>query len=49
MAAKAKHQFTTCHDDDCPRIPCIAYKIGYEIGFEEGYAAGSQAGQATSE
>ena len=42
MALQQKHRYTTCHDEDCPRIPCQAYKLGYE----QGYAAGVQAGQA---
>lgn len=36
MAAKTKHRYTTCHDADCQRTACIAYKIGYQTGYQEG-------------
>lgn len=45
MAAKAKHRFTTCHDADCPRLPCIAYKTGFQDGYQQGLDAGSQEGE----
>jgi hypothetical protein len=52
------HRPSRCHDRDCPRPLCAAYKDGYEAAAEdaaceiaqaraEGWQAGHQAGQAS--
>jgi hypothetical protein len=42
MALQQKHRYTTCHDADCPRLACIAYKQGYEDGYAAGVAAAKE-------
>jgi hypothetical protein len=28
--------WSACRDGDCPRTPCIAFKVGYDYGKREG-------------
>lgn len=43
-AAKPKHDYTECSDDECKRSLCAAYKSGRELGDMEGHARGWQQG-----
>lgn len=44
---KPRHDYHSCHDLDCARVACVAYRDGEEYGhaegFDEGYAAGQSA------
>jgi hypothetical protein len=39
-AAKPKHDYTECSDDECKRSLCVAYKSGRALGDMEGHARG---------
>jgi hypothetical protein len=43
------HRYTRCRDDDCLRLPCVAYRDGYDDGYGDGYQAGSAAGYAAGQ
>ena len=51
------HRPSRCHDPDCPRPLCVAYKDGrsdgyddgHEDGFDDGWRRGYAAGQAAAQ
>jgi hypothetical protein len=43
-AARPKHLYQACHDEDCERIPCEAFREGRAEGYQNGHADGSAAG-----
>lgn len=45
--AARPHRFDTCGDENCTRLPCIAYRDGYQEGYQAGYAAGASSLEAS--
>jgi hypothetical protein len=43
-AARPKHLYQACHDEECSRIPCEAFREGRAEGYQNGHADGSAAG-----
>lgn len=40
--AKDKHPYRKCRDEDCPRLPCVAYKDGRADEAEAQQAAADE-------
>jgi hypothetical protein len=38
--ARPVHLYETCQDEECKRIPCLAYREGRQEGYEEGHQDG---------
>lgn len=43
-AARPRHLYQRCRDDDCRRMPCVAWKEGIEQGYADGESAGFEKG-----
>ena len=39
-AARPVHLYETCQDEECMRIPCMAYREGRREGYDEGFPDG---------
>jgi hypothetical protein len=33
-----RHNYWACHDKNCQRLACLAFKEGYALGYSEGVA-----------
>ena len=48
-SSRPQHRYETCHDDNCQRITCRAFKEGYANGYEAAAAAAAAAIDAAAQ